>query len=60
LVLHVGQVEMFNTEQNTFYFKRVHSTEFSTLTYTTYNTREKWQKRKKKKNVVISQFGESM
>jgi len=51
---------MFNTEQNTFYFKRVHSTEFSTLTYTTYNTREKWQKRKKKKNVVISQFGESM
>ena len=46
------------TEQNTFYFKRVHSTKFSTLTYTTYNTRDKGRKEKRKK-VVISQFGES-
>ena len=57
---------MNRTEKNKFYFKRVHSTQFSTLTYTTYNTRDKGRKEKKsrkkvekKKKVVISQFGES-
>ena len=38
------------TEQNTFDFKRVHSTEFSTLTFTTYNTRDKGRKEKKGKS----------
>jgi len=33
------------TEQNRIYFKRVHSTLFSTLTYTTYNTRDKGRKK---------------
>ena len=37
------------TEQNTSYFKRVHSTQFSRLTYTTYNTRDKGRKEKKGK-----------
>ena len=39
------------TEQNKFDFKRVHSTQFSALTYTTYNTRDKGRKEKRKKKL---------
>ena len=37
--------------KNTFYFKRVHSTQFSTLTYTTYNTRDKGRKEKRQEKL---------